>query len=303
MRTQNPIENSFIPYSFNGMEKDEEVKGEGNSYTTEFRQLDPRLGRWLSLDPVVHHFQSPYCSMDNNPIFFNDTDGQKVKPMSEEALNLIKNGLTEDEAKFVKLNKDGFIKTNSLKKGLRKLDNVGENYNSLLTLCSDEEILEVHVSTFLQYVDFNGKTQTLDFEIPELISEREVWWSVDKEMYESAGKTYENWLEAKGKNYSDIQKWEALFGLTLHPDYSKNGGGHGKSLSGNHEVYINCHATELNQVTTQAHESYGHALFKFLGKPNGHTVFDKTDPNYNTELENHINKSEEEAERNYKSKF
>lgn len=38
-------------YGFNGMRKDDELKGSGNSYTTDFRQYDPRLGRWLSIDP------------------------------------------------------------------------------------------------------------------------------------------------------------------------------------------------------------------------------------------------------------
>ena len=59
---------------------DNEVKGGGNSYTTEFRQLDPRLGRWLSIDPKVTSmpWQSPYCSMDNNPIWFNDQKGDSV---------------------------------------------------------------------------------------------------------------------------------------------------------------------------------------------------------------------------------
>ena len=40
-------------YSFNGMETDHEVSGHGNSYTTQFRQYDPRLGRWKSLDPLA----------------------------------------------------------------------------------------------------------------------------------------------------------------------------------------------------------------------------------------------------------
>lgn len=57
---------------------DNEVKGSGNSYTTEFRQLDPRLGRWLSLDPVIQPWQSPYCSMDNNPIWYNDVFGNVI---------------------------------------------------------------------------------------------------------------------------------------------------------------------------------------------------------------------------------
>jgi RHS repeat-associated protein len=64
-------------YGFGGMEKDNEVKGEGNSYTTEWRQYDPRLGRWLSLDPKMAKYpnQSPYVAFNNNPIFFTDPFG------------------------------------------------------------------------------------------------------------------------------------------------------------------------------------------------------------------------------------
>ncbi|MCP4520926.1 MAG: hypothetical protein GY827_04405 [Cytophagales bacterium] len=42
-------------YGFNGMEKDDEVKGSGNSYTTHFRSYAPRLARWLSSDPMKSH--------------------------------------------------------------------------------------------------------------------------------------------------------------------------------------------------------------------------------------------------------
>ena len=62
-------------FGFNGMEKDDELKGNGNSYTTEFRQYDSRIGRWLSQDPVTHEFQSPYCAFDNNPICLVDPMG------------------------------------------------------------------------------------------------------------------------------------------------------------------------------------------------------------------------------------
>jgi RHS repeat-associated protein len=64
-------------YGFNGMEHDPEVSGDGNSYTTEFRSYDPRLGRWKSLDPLMAKFpnQSPYVAFDNNPIYFNDPNG------------------------------------------------------------------------------------------------------------------------------------------------------------------------------------------------------------------------------------
>ncbi len=64
-------------YGFGGMEADDDVKGEGNSYTTEFRQYDTRIGRWLSLDPLMANFpwQSPYVAFDNNPIYYNDPKG------------------------------------------------------------------------------------------------------------------------------------------------------------------------------------------------------------------------------------
>lgn len=65
-------------YGYQGSESDDEVKGEKNSYTTHFRQLDVRIGRWLSLDPVVQPWQSPYCSMDNSPVLYNDILGDDV---------------------------------------------------------------------------------------------------------------------------------------------------------------------------------------------------------------------------------
>lgn len=62
-------------YGFGGHEKDDEIKGSGNSYTTEFRQWDPRLGRWLSPDPVIKHHESPYAWNTNNPILYIDEFG------------------------------------------------------------------------------------------------------------------------------------------------------------------------------------------------------------------------------------
>jgi RHS repeat-associated protein len=69
--------NPVYRYGYNGMEVDNEVFGNGNSYTTEFRQYDPRLGRWKSLDPLMAQFpwQSPYCAFDNNPVFYTDPLG------------------------------------------------------------------------------------------------------------------------------------------------------------------------------------------------------------------------------------
>jgi len=64
-------------YGFQGQEHDDEIKGEGNSYTTEFRQYDPRIGRWLTIDPLhaKYPWQSPYLGFDGNPILLTDPTG------------------------------------------------------------------------------------------------------------------------------------------------------------------------------------------------------------------------------------
>ncbi|MCP4521044.1 MAG: RHS repeat-associated core domain-containing protein [Cytophagales bacterium] len=64
-------------YGFQGMEKDEDWAGAGNNYTTDFRLYDPRLGRWLTVDPLAFKFpdMSPYVGLDNNPINLIDPLG------------------------------------------------------------------------------------------------------------------------------------------------------------------------------------------------------------------------------------
>lgn len=92
------------------MEKDDEVKGTtGSSYTTEFRQYDPRLGRWLSLDPlmeIIPHM-SPYVAFNNNPVYFIDPLGLKGGP-ADETLDL--NFDSDDRGKVRKGSKNGIFR-------------------------------------------------------------------------------------------------------------------------------------------------------------------------------------------------
>lgn len=62
-------------YAYNGMERDKKAGADG--YTTEFRQYDPRVGRWMSVDPKTSKYpsQSPFKFGNNNPLFFNDLKG------------------------------------------------------------------------------------------------------------------------------------------------------------------------------------------------------------------------------------
>jgi YD repeat-containing protein len=62
-------------YGFGGQEKDDEVKGSGTSYSAEFWEYDPRVGRRWNEDPVALGNSSPYTSLADNPILFSDPIG------------------------------------------------------------------------------------------------------------------------------------------------------------------------------------------------------------------------------------
>jgi RHS repeat-associated protein len=72
---------STYRYGFQGKEKDDDVKGKGNSYDFGARVYDPRVSRWLSMDPLAEKFphQSPYVAMDDNPVNLIDPDGNSSK--------------------------------------------------------------------------------------------------------------------------------------------------------------------------------------------------------------------------------
>jgi RHS repeat-associated protein len=68
-------------YGYNkGSEKDDEIYGVGNAYNTEFRMLDTRLGRWMTVDPkaALTPGWSPYVAMNDNPILLNDPKGDFI---------------------------------------------------------------------------------------------------------------------------------------------------------------------------------------------------------------------------------
>ncbi|WP_343791082.1 RHS repeat-associated core domain-containing protein, partial [Wandonia haliotis] len=67
-------------YGFNGMEKDDEIKGKGNSYDFGARMYDSRVGRWFSRDPLEKKYPhvTPYIFSYNSPILFNDPDGKEA---------------------------------------------------------------------------------------------------------------------------------------------------------------------------------------------------------------------------------
>jgi RHS repeat-associated protein len=81
-------------YGFNGKENDSEVKGEGNQQDYGMRIYDPRLGKFLSVDPLTkeYTFLTPYQFSSNRPIDGVDLDGMeyvKTIPQFEKSGGLL----------------------------------------------------------------------------------------------------------------------------------------------------------------------------------------------------------------------
>jgi RHS repeat-associated protein len=68
-------------YGFNGKENDNEVKGEGAQLDYGMRIYDPRLGRFLSVDPLTKSYpwNSPYAFAENDVVRSVDLDGMERK--------------------------------------------------------------------------------------------------------------------------------------------------------------------------------------------------------------------------------
>ena len=81
-------------YGFQGQEKDDEIKGEGNSLNYTFRMHDPRVGRFLSLDPLAPQYphNSPYVFSENRVIDGIELEGLEYLDHSETKIEL-KNGV------------------------------------------------------------------------------------------------------------------------------------------------------------------------------------------------------------------
>lgn len=68
-------------YGFQGQERDDEIKGEGNSLNYEYRMHDPRLGRFFAIDPLAgsYPWNSPYAFSENRLIDCVELEGLEAE--------------------------------------------------------------------------------------------------------------------------------------------------------------------------------------------------------------------------------
>ena len=106
LHPHNIIKNSFIPYSFQGQEHDDEIKGEGNFINFTYRGYEPLIGRFHQLDPLTKDFphNSPYTFSENVAINAIELEGRERRYvfnsayLSAKALTAIKT-MPYDEVK------------------------------------------------------------------------------------------------------------------------------------------------------------------------------------------------------------
>jgi RHS repeat-associated protein len=85
---------SSYRFGFNSMERDDEIKGRGNSYNYTYRMHDPRLGRFFAVDPLADNFSSnsSYSFAMNSVIKFKELEGLELYVCgtnSDEFINLL----------------------------------------------------------------------------------------------------------------------------------------------------------------------------------------------------------------------
>jgi RHS repeat-associated protein len=85
------IEDKDYRYGFQGQEKDDEIKGEGNSLNYTFRMHDPRVGRFLSLDPLAPEYphNSPYAFAENRVIDGLELEGLEFLDADESRIYIV----------------------------------------------------------------------------------------------------------------------------------------------------------------------------------------------------------------------
>jgi RHS repeat-associated protein len=94
-------------FGFGGMPKDDELHGAtGTSYDFGARLLDPRIGRWMSVDPAFSQQPgvSPYQSFLNSPLQYVDPEGE-----TEFHFTIIRNKDTGKTTTVLKVTPDRYI--------------------------------------------------------------------------------------------------------------------------------------------------------------------------------------------------
>jgi RHS repeat-associated protein len=170
-------------YSFQGQEKDDEISGTGNSYTAEFWQYDPRLGRRWNLDPVVKEWESPYSCFSDNPVLFIDPKGDdKIVYNEDGTINKKKSKKRSKVHEFIFGSKAIIIDTEGNKLAKYKfndwrdgqIEKMGVSFDNKLTEVDQQSINASVQNQISECSSFETKHGNLE-DIPEKFINQMLW--------------------------------------------------------------------------------------------------------------------------------
>lgn len=147
-------------YGFNGKENDTEVKGEGNQQDYGKRIYDPRLGRFLSIDPLTTSFPmlTPFQFASNRPIQGIDLDGEEVLLVTGSA-NILIGAFGEELYAGIGIGQEGIglLAGSTLHLGLGAEVGAGVNFTFFPYMNSFKSLDDSHSSSYGISGAFLGK--------------------------------------------------------------------------------------------------------------------------------------------------
>lgn len=149
-------------FGFNGMEKDNELKGIGNSLDFGARIYDSRTARWLSLDPLSAKYPglSAYSFAANNPTLYIDVEGKYfVIPINGVGQDRIKLALSDLNEVFGNVKYQHLMQMNTTSGEITfDINKVPANERNggmqlIYNMCRSEKIYAYEVNTKIDGID------------------------------------------------------------------------------------------------------------------------------------------------------
>ena len=115
-------------FGFQGQEQDDEIKGQGNSINYKYRIHDPRLGRFLSVDPLfkTYPWNSTYAFSENRVIDGIELEGLEFLSVKDGSESNVKDDSQISNPNFIKPNDETFNAANEISFEFNKMGKGGE---------------------------------------------------------------------------------------------------------------------------------------------------------------------------------